>query len=306
MWSRILTEVEVQQLYNNGDGLSYSNGFYGEEPINYFSVYAHDSLTLETINSFTAEVSDGFTTQNYATINGEVITFYELNNGFLDVTINSDGYETYFVTHDTVTNLNASLTSVIPSLISNIPTQTIVLNIPSTLYLDSFVSYSSRYEIQVYEFNTDINGTGVTLGESTGVYSLQNNFFNVTLDGSQIITRGINVPHNFSIGVTAYDVNNNPFELQRYDVRSVELPDSSLGFTFQTSDAKFWLFVMIGALLVIGTVMLRGYYIGYLGALFFLYYSIQFMSSAYYLPVVYPIVMLMTAVILLAVEMQNP
>lgn len=269
-------------------------------PIRYFAVYVRD----EGGNLLTRDATVTANGSQYQTSTGSVTTNIL---GNYNAVINVSATSAYYI-GASVTDYTASY-NVTLNVTSRNATQTATIaNVDMTDYdthtedLDGYFDYAESYEIEVLSSTTDINGTGTRLGNSTGVYGVQNAYYNVTLSGSDVIIRSFDIDRNASIRVFTYDVDGEERSAQRFDFRiTVESTNDVLGFDLDVSDAMFWLFIVLGIAFVVGTFMARGLFIGYVGGMYFLYYGVSFFMTG--APLLFPITFLSLAVLLVWIEL---
>ena len=259
-------------------------------PITYFTV---TNITANITNVTILDYSITMTpmgqgpTRNFATTNGTIITDIEnVGSQEYDITLSSDGYiEREYLSYDAFNNLENQVLNVQDSLlISLFDDITIPVGNTETLNLDNnMLSY--RYEVEVYYLDTLLQGEGVTLGESTGIYTETTNRFKIILENNILNITPLTQSHSFDIRVIGYNINDEEGDSYRFNIISTTPPvpqDSLTHLPFDMdgeSNIAFYMFIFITTILLAGTLFLKGMNIGYIGGLWFLVWSVILMSN---------------------------
>jgi hypothetical protein len=272
--------------------------------IMYFSFTNHDIDTDAVISVFTAVVNG----TTIPTNTGSIVTSIISNYGYLvDIIIESEHYVPNVITGYNTSNTPAQFnsTSFNATREHNISDPYVMaIGRPYTISLDTYYDNVEEYDIEVIYLVNGSNGTGVVIGQSTGVFSVETVYYNVTLDGHNLDLLAINAPYNWSIRIITNDENGDVLYEQRFAVNSVTVTNAGLGFTFDVADAKFWLFIIVGIGLLVLTLLYPGNFIGYVAGMFYLYYFIEFMLEGT-IPMIYIVVMLLMSILCVFVEISN-
>lgn len=109
VWSRALTQSEINSLFANGNGLSFSN-FTSGATTN-LSITATNAYTNASVLVFNASVTWNGTTLNYTTTNGTIQTNATVNSTLpANITITAQNFFSFTSTNNPNTTLAASIT----------------------------------------------------------------------------------------------------------------------------------------------------------------------------------------------------
>jgi hypothetical protein len=279
--------------YNNYDN---TNDLYATlPPIEYFGIEVRDVFNNQLIPVSSADIDSS----TYSTTNGNIITdIIRYFNTSKDVTVYADYYVPQtFINYNTGSNLSVNMSAYNASQLSQFINLSLNVFGEIIVNLNNYFANSLYYTGEVY--NTVNDTIPLIINDNV---SFQNTYFNVSINNNLLRINSFEGESGISIRIYGYNINGLNVSGNRFDVLSTQSVNEGLGFSFDTSDARFWVFVVLSVSLVLLSLFYSGNYIGYIAGIFFFYYGIQFLLVDD-MPMLYGLVFFCLSIILVYREL---